>query len=91
MTNKEKKYKHLGIIISIVLPLAVALLFRVELKGYNFSYLPPIYATINGITAIVLTCAYFAIKKRKKKLHQNLIANTHLIFFYNLLLTIQQN
>lgn len=69
----EKKYKKIAIILSIVLPVAVALLFSVKIEGYDFGILPSIYATINGITAIVLLSAYFAIKNGKRKLHKNLI------------------
>jgi putative membrane protein len=69
----EKKYKRLAIIISVVLPIAVALLFSVKIEGYNLGFLPSIYATINGITALVLLSAYFAIKKGKKNLHKSLI------------------
>ena len=35
--------------------------------------LPPIYATINGITALLLVAAVFAIKSGKRKLHENLM------------------
>ena len=35
--------------------------------------MPPIYATINGITALVLVCAVISIKKGKRKLHENLM------------------
>ncbi|MEN8928045.1 MAG: DUF420 domain-containing protein [Flavobacteriales bacterium] len=69
----EKKYQRIAIIISAILPIAVALLFMVKIEGFDFYFLPGMYATINGITALVLLCAYFAIKSKRKKLHQNLI------------------
>ena len=53
----EKKYKRFAIIISIVLPIAVALLFSVKIEGFDFGFLPSVYATINGITALVLLSA----------------------------------
>ena len=62
----EKKYKRFAIIISIVLPIAVALLFSVKIEGFDFGFLPSVYATINGITALVLLSAYIAIKKEKR-------------------------
>lgn len=74
----EKKYKRIAIFISIFLPIAVALLFVVKIEGYNLKFLPSIYATINAITAVVLLCAYFAIKKGKRVLHKNFI-NTAII------------
>jgi len=58
--------------------LAVALLFGVKLKDFGYdikplSFLPPIYATINGITAVVLFTAVWAIKNGKQQLHENLM------------------
>ena len=37
------------------------------------SFLPPIYATINGITAVLLVSALIAIKNGKRQLHENLM------------------
>ena len=36
-------------------------------------FLPPIYATINGITAIILVMAVYYIKRGKRNIHENLI------------------
>ncbi len=74
----EQKYNKWIITLSIAIPLVVALLFGVNLRklGYDvepLSFLPPIYATINGITAIVLIIAVWAIKGGKRKLHENLM------------------
>ena len=65
---QEKKYKKIITALSIIIPLAVAALFGVNLRklGFNvepLTFLPPIYATINGLTAIVLIAAVIAIKK----------------------------
>ncbi len=75
--SKEKKYKKIIVGLSIVIPIAVAALFGVNLRklGFNvepLTFLPPIYATINGVTAIVLIAAVIAIKKGNKKLHEQL-------------------
>jgi putative membrane protein len=51
----------------------VAILFRVKIPGYDFSFLPPIYATINGFTAIFLVAAVVAIKNGKRALHERLV------------------
>ena len=83
--KNETKLKRLAIIISIVLPIAVAILFGVKIEGIDLSFLPSFYATINGITAIVLVLAYVAIKKKNKKLHQNLI-NTAVLLSVSFLL-----
>ena len=71
--NKLKNAKRLIIGFSIVIPLVVIVLFGVKIEGVDFSFLPPIYATINGLTAIVLISAVAAIKNKKVKIHQNLI------------------
>jgi len=71
--NKEKKYRPLIIILSIVLPLAVAALFGVEIEGYDLSFLPPVYATINGLTAVILTAAVISIVNQKRKTHEMLM------------------
>ena len=59
--------------ISILVPIAVGLLFRVKIEGYNFSYLPPIYATINGLTALLLILAFVAIKFKNRVLHERIM------------------
>ncbi|MEO9571066.1 MAG: DUF420 domain-containing protein [Polaribacter sp.] len=74
---QEKKYKKIITILSIVIPLAVAALFGVNLRklGFNvepLTFLPPIYASINGLTAAVLIAAVIAIKKGNIKLHEQL-------------------
>jgi len=73
MIEKKEPYKKLIIVLSIVLPLAVAALFRIKIPGYDFSFLPPIYATINGITALLLVTAFIAIKNKKRALHELLM------------------
>ena len=37
------------------------------------TFLPPIYATINGLTAILLVIAVYYIKNGKRKIHESLI------------------
>jgi len=79
MTTKLKseaqiaKFRKLIIIISIVIPIAVAALFGIKLEGIDFSFLPPFYAGINGLTAILLILALAAIKNKNIALHQRLI------------------
>mgnify|MGYP000738842210 CR=1 FL=1 len=58
----EQKASSFIIIVSILIPVVVAILFGVKLKDYGFdveplSFLPPIYATTNAITAVVLVAA----------------------------------
>ncbi|HLA56646.1 MAG TPA: DUF420 domain-containing protein [Flavobacterium sp.] len=76
----EKKFNKFIILISIAIPLAVAVLFSVRLKDFGvqtqpLSFLPPIYATINGITAVVLILAVRAVKNGNRKLHEKLMTS----------------
>lgn len=71
MENKEP-YSKLIIALSVVIPLVVAVLFRVQIPGYDFSFLPPIYASINGVTAILLMVSYWAIRNGRKKVHERI-------------------
>lgn len=70
----EKKYNKWIIVLSIGIPLVVAMLFVVKIPNAKpLNFLPPIYATINGITAILLIVAVWAIKHKNIRLHQNLM------------------
>ncbi|WP_159950148.1 DUF420 domain-containing protein [Polaribacter septentrionalilitoris] len=74
---QEKKYKKLITALSIIIPIAVAALFGVNLRELGFdvaplTFLPPIYAFINGLTAVVLIAAVVAIKQGNRKLHEQL-------------------
>ncbi|TDE05255.1 DUF420 domain-containing protein [Flavobacterium sandaracinum] len=74
----EKKYNKLIIAVSIIIPVAVAILFGVKLKDFGYiveplSFLPPIYATTNGITAVLLVAAVVAIKNGNRKIHSILM------------------
>jgi putative membrane protein len=60
---KEKKFNKLITLVSIVIPVVVAILFRVKLPNVEpLSFLPPIYAATNGLTALLLIVAVWAIK-----------------------------
>ena len=79
-TTVENKFKTPIIIVSVVIPLAVVLLFCIRLKDFGInveplSYLPPIYATINGITALLLILGVVAIKKGNRALHNKLMTS----------------
>lgn len=72
--NPSKKYNTLIIIISIAIPLIVALLFKVRIPDARPMYeLPPIYASINALTAVMLVVALLAIKKGKRILHERIM------------------
>lgn len=71
--QKVKNFKRFTIIASIAIPVVVAILFGVKIPGVDLSFLPGIYATINGITAVLLVGALIAIKKKKIALHERLV------------------
>jgi putative membrane protein len=71
--ERQDPYRKVIIALSVSIPLLVAILFRVQIPGYDLSFLPPIYASINGITAVLLVVAVQAIKEGKQKRHENIM------------------
>jgi putative membrane protein len=72
--QNHKKYNIWIWILSITIPIAVAVLFTVKIPGVQrLGFLPPIYATINGITAILLVTAVYQIRKGNRKTHERLM------------------
>lgn len=71
----EQRFRFPIILISILIPIAVAVLFTVKLKDFGIeveplSFLPPIYASINGLTALLLVMGVMAIKNGNRKVHE---------------------
>ena len=97
MNSNTKIYNRLSVIVSILVPLVVALLLFTKWTEdkiiFDFkspkidpiiivenlpiakplTFLPPIYATINALTAIFLVAAVIFIKKGMRSIHENLI------------------
>lgn len=74
VSDSSKKYTIWIWVLSIAVPVLVAVLFTVRIPGVErMGFLPPIYATINGLTAILLIVAVFQIKKGNRKLHERLM------------------
>ena len=96
--NRDSKFYNILIwIISLLVPIVVALLLFVKWEydklifnlripnsdpivllenlpiAKPLTILPPIYATINGITALLLVAAVYFIKNGKRKIHENLM------------------
>ena len=70
---KLKNTRKLIISLSVVIPIAVAILFKVKIGGIDLSFLPAIYAGINALTAVFLISALVAIKNKNMELHRALI------------------
>ena len=97
MVNKSKLYNSLIWVVSVLVPIVVAMLlfikweqdkliFNMRIPSYEpiiliqnlpfaqpLTFLPPIYATFNGITAFLLVLAVYFIKKGNRQIHENLI------------------
>ena len=70
-TAPKNKYNIWIWIVSIAIPVVVAVLFTVRIPGLErMGFLPPIYATVNALTAIVLIMALIQIKKGNRKTHE---------------------
>ena len=66
--------KRIITLLSVIIPLAVAIVFGVKIEGYNTHFLPPIYASINAFSAFVLVGALWAIRvKKDADLHRKLM------------------
>lgn len=77
-TTLDRKYSKTVIAISILIPVVVMVLFSVKLRDFGIdvapmTFLPPIYATINGITALLLIAAVVAIYRGNRVWHERLV------------------
>jgi len=71
--KKEKQYNKWIVVLSIAIPLVVALLFNVKIDAELPIFLPPVYAVINAITALVLVVAVVMIKRGNRQMHERLM------------------
>ncbi|MES2628094.1 MAG: DUF420 domain-containing protein [Bacteroidota bacterium] len=65
--------RALIIITSIAIPVVVVLISFIKIPGVDLSFLPPVYAGINGVTALTLIAAMVAIKNGNRLLHERLM------------------
>lgn len=79
MMTETKEYNKWIVVLSIIIPLVVAILFRVKIDVKLPIFLPPIYASINAFTSLLLIVAVLAIKKKNIKLHEKLM-KTAIVF-----------
>jgi len=74
INHTEKKYNRWIVILSILIPVVVAILFGVKIPNAKpLTFLPPIYASINAATAAILVIAFWAITNKKIVLHKRLM------------------
>jgi putative membrane protein len=70
----SSRYNKLITAVSVLIPVVVAILFTVRLPNVApLDFLPPIYAAINALTALILVMAFLAIRQKKIKLHEMLM------------------
>lgn len=75
-SEQQKKLNLIVTVISIALPLVVAILFGVRLDinlPFNPHLLPMINAVLNGSSALMLIAALIAVKQKNIKMHSRLI------------------
>ena len=71
--SEKNKYGVWIKIISVAIPVIVAILFGVRVDYELPIFLPPIYSSLNALTAVLLVLALVAIKSKKIKIHQRLM------------------
>jgi putative membrane protein len=70
----QRRYKFIIWSLSIVIPVVVVILFQVRIPNVAaLMFLPPIYATINGLTALLLLLAVRQIKRGNRVSHERLM------------------
>ena len=85
----SKSIQALIVVTSVAIPVVVAILFMVRIPDVApLSFLPPIYAGINAITALVLVMAVWAIKNGQRKLHERLMTTAIVLSLLFLLMYI---
>ena len=85
----SKSIQALIAVTSVAIPVVVAILFMVRIPDVAPLYfLPPIYAGINAITALVLVMAVWAIKNGQRKLHERLMTTAIVLSLLFLLMYI---
>lgn len=74
ISSAKDPYRKTIIALSVIIPFGLALLFGMpKIDGYDTSFLPPIYATINGITALLLVSAVIAVRNGRRLLHERIM------------------
>ena len=71
--ERPEPFRKIIIVLSVLIPVTVAVLFRVKIEGYDFRFLPGIYASINALTSVLLIMSYFLIRFGKRRAHEFLM------------------
>jgi len=81
--SKEQKLLRIIIGVSIIIPIAVAVLIYLPDKNQDFGgwvkQIPAFNAMVNSVTAFVLLIAFIAIKKKNVGLHKNMMMSAFVL------------
>jgi len=70
----EKRLNKIAYVVSAVVLILVMLMRRVKLDvGIDFSFLPPVHATLNALAAVILVFAYIFIRRKNVLAHRRAI------------------
>lgn len=70
----EKRLNRLAYAVSVLVLLLVGLMRRHKIDlGVDFSFLPPLHASLNALTAVILIYAFWQIKRRNIPAHRRAI------------------
>ncbi len=70
----EKKLNRLAYLISFVVLLLVGMMRRIKFDtGIDFSFLPPLHASLNALAALILLLAFYFIKNGQVENHRKAI------------------
>jgi putative membrane protein len=70
----ERRLNRVAYVVSALVLLLVGLMRRVKIDlGVDFSFLPPIHASLNAMAALILLYAFYAIKNRQVENHRRAI------------------
>jgi putative membrane protein len=71
--SRDKKYLVLIAVLSVLIPVVVAMLFFMPKEGsksVDVSFLPTLHAILNSTTAVVLVIGYYNIKRGNTRVHR---------------------
>jgi len=70
--NQDKRFVRLIILVSVLIPVVVAILMVLPNKDTNntYAFLPQFHALLNGLTAIALVFGFYWIKNKQIELHK---------------------
>ena len=70
----EKRLNTIAYIVSGVVLLLVGAMRRYKIDlGIDFSFLPPVHASLNALTAVILVFAFWQIKNQRVEAHRRAI------------------